>query len=89
MKSCIKAYELLGIIQEKEQEYHEASEYYQKAWLLSGEQSTRVGYRLAVCSMKARLFVEAIDICEALLQIEPELKHIKKEILDKSKLHVV
>ena len=79
----------MGIIQEKEQEYLEATEHYQKAWLLSGEQSTRIGYRLAVCFMKARLFVEAIDICESLLQIEPELKHIRKEILDKSKLHVV
>lgn len=80
---------MLGIIQEKEQEYHEAAEYYQKAWLLSNEQNTRVGYQLSICYMKARLFVEAIDVCDALLQLEPELEHIKKEILDKSKLHVV
>lgn len=77
------------MINEKEQEYHEASEYYEKAWILTTEQNTRIGYRLAVCYMKARRFVEAIDTCETLLQIEPDLKHIKKKILEKSKLCVI
>ena len=86
---------MLGHIQEKEQEFQEASEYYQKAWLLSDKQNIRIGFRLAVCYMKARLFVEAIDVCETLLQMEPQFNSIishhviKNEILKKSKLHVV
>lgn len=86
LQSCIKAYELIGLINEKEQEFHEAADYYQKAWTLSNEQNTRIGYRLAICYMKSHQYVEAIDISETLLQIEPELQSIKKEIMDKCKL---
>lgn len=90
-KSCIKAYELLGHINEKEQDYHEAAENYQKAWIMSNEQNSRIGYRLAVCYMKSRHFIEAIDICERLLDLLPEteVKLIKKETLDKCKLYVI
>lgn len=62
--SCSQAYELLGLLNEKEGQYEKASEYYYNAWRLEFEASAPTGFKLAFCLHKSKRYVEAIDICE-------------------------
>jgi hypothetical protein len=49
---------------EKEMDYRNAADCYEKAWKLEFEASATVGFKLAFNYLKCDLFVEAIDICE-------------------------
>jgi len=82
-KSCGKAWEFLGIISEKELSYKDAADSYEKAWKCLNESSPPVGFRLAFNYMKARRFVEAIEICSKVVRRFPDYPKIKEEILDK------
>ena len=63
-KSCSQAYELLGLLNEKEGDYERASQCYYNAWQLEFEASAPTGFKLAFCLQKCKRYVEAIDICE-------------------------
>eukprot|EP00921_Rhytidocystis_pertsovi_P014843 GHVQ01023845.1.p1 GENE.GHVQ01023845.1~~GHVQ01023845.1.p1 ORF type:complete len:792 (-),score=94.44 GHVQ01023845.1:1231-3606(-) len=82
-KSCARAWEQLGIMYEKEQNYQEAATHYARAWKLHNEASQAVGYRLAFNYLKSKRHVDAINVCHAVLKIDPEYPKIKKDILDK------
>ncbi|TPX37294.1 hypothetical protein SeMB42_g06957 [Synchytrium endobioticum] len=84
-QSSLRAYELLGHIMEKEASYRDASDQYERAWLLCNGNSTATGYRLAFNYLKAKRFVEAIDVCLKILEKDPEYPKIKKEILEKAR----
>ncbi|XP_055585953.1 tetratricopeptide repeat protein 21B-like [Uranotaenia lowii] len=84
-KSCTKAYELLGLISEKEQNYRNAALQYDFAWKCSGKSKPNIGYKLAFNYMKIKRFADAIDICQQVLKIHPDYPSIKKDILDKSR----
>lgn len=83
-KTCVKAYELLGMIAEKEQRYKEASNFYSNAWKFNGKTIPAIGYRLAYNCMKSKKFTDAIDVCYQVLKISPDYAKIKKDILEKS-----
>jgi len=84
-KSCAKAWELMGLIFEKEQAYQDASECYSNAWKLANEKDCVVGYKLAFNYMKAKKHVAAIDICHKVLAVDPSYPRIEKEILVKAR----
>jgi len=84
-RSCGKAWEQLGLIYEKETSYKDAAEHYEKAWQYSNESSPAVGYRLAFNYLKAKKYVQAINICQVVLKISENYPKIKKDVLEKAR----
>jgi len=84
-RSCGKAWEQLGLIYEKESAHPEASAHYEKAWDFCDETSPSVGYRLAFNYLKAKRYVEAINVCQKVLEISENYPKIRKEILEKAR----
>ncbi|EGD75688.1 hypothetical protein PTSG_12640 [Salpingoeca rosetta] len=85
-KSCSKAWEYMGYIMEKEQSYANAAEFYENAWSFSTAADPAVGYKLAFNYLKAKRFVDAIDICHAVLKANPDYPRIRKDILEKARM---
>jgi tetratricopeptide repeat protein 21B len=83
-KSCSQAWEILGLVFEKEANYEMASDCYQKAWKLEFEASASVGFKLAFSHLKCKQFVMAVDVCEAVLAQYPDYPRIADEILKKA-----
>lgn len=84
-KSCCKAYEYNGFIMEKEQSYKDAAVNYENAWKYGNKNNPVIGYKLAFNYMKAKRYVDAIDICHFVLTAHPNYPKIKKDILDKAR----
>ncbi|XP_039613461.1 tetratricopeptide repeat protein 21B isoform X1 [Polypterus senegalus] len=84
-KSCCKAYEYLGYIMEKEQSYKDAVLNYEIAWQYGNQSNPTIGYKLAFNYLKAKKYVEAIDICHKVLKTHPDYPRMKKDILDKAR----
>lgn len=82
-KSCVKAYELKGSLEEKGQEYKAAAKSYESAWRYGGKTKPSIGYKLAFNYMKTKTYADAIDVCQQVLKLHPEYPLIKKDILDK------
>ncbi|KAK3772094.1 hypothetical protein RRG08_061179 [Elysia crispata] len=83
--SCCKAYEYSGFIAEREQSYADAAESYENAWKYGHKHNPVIGYKLAFNYMKARRFVDAIDICHHVLSTHPNYPKIRKDILEKAR----
>jgi tetratricopeptide repeat protein 21B len=83
-KSSGKAWELLGLIMEKEQSYIDAAECYQEAWSCEGEASAVIGFKLAFNYLKAKKYVATVDVCNKVLDQYPDYPKIRKEILEKA-----
>ncbi|RLN88750.1 hypothetical protein BBJ28_00009806 [Nothophytophthora sp. Chile5] len=83
-KSSGKAWELLGLVMEKEQSYIDAAECYQEAWTCEGEASAAIGFKLAFNYLKAKKLVLAVDVCNKVLDQYPDYPKIRKEILEKA-----
>eukprot|EP00057_Strongylocentrotus_purpuratus_P033961 XP_793431.3 PREDICTED: tetratricopeptide repeat protein 21B [Strongylocentrotus purpuratus] len=86
--SCCKAYEYLGFIMEKEQSYQDAANSYEKAWKFGNQNNPNIGYKLAFNYMKAKRFVDAIDICHKVLAVHPDYPRMRKDILDKARASI-
>ncbi|KAI8612411.1 hypothetical protein BC830DRAFT_1231247 [Chytriomyces sp. MP71] len=84
-KSCSKAFEYLGYIMEKEASYKDAADSYTNAWKLERESNASIGFKLAFNYLKAKKYVEAIDICHKVLKMYPDYPKIRKDILDKAR----
>ncbi|KAK6970975.1 Tetratricopeptide repeat protein 21B [Biomphalaria glabrata] len=84
-KSCCKAYEYTGFIYEKEQSYKDAANSYENAWKYGNKNNPVIGYKLAFNYMKAKRFVDAIDICHHVLSTHPNYPKIRKDILEKAR----
>ncbi|KAJ3123687.1 Tetratricopeptide repeat protein 21B [Physocladia obscura] len=84
-KSCSKAYEYLGYIMEKEASYKDAADSYNQAWKLERESNASIGFKLAFNHLKAKKYVEAVEICQKVLKMYPDYPKIRKEILDKAR----
>ncbi len=63
MRRAAQAWEYLGAIMEREQSYKDAADHYERAWRHEACSSAAVGYKLAFNYLKAKRFVEAIDVC--------------------------
>eukprot|EP00397_Hematodinium_sp_SG-2012_P003040 GEMP01003048.1.p1 GENE.GEMP01003048.1~~GEMP01003048.1.p1 ORF type:complete len:1354 (+),score=364.56 GEMP01003048.1:31-4062(+) len=84
-RSCGKAWEQLGLINEKEQAYKDAVTHYEKAWNFCDKGSPSVGYRLAFNYLKAKRLVEAINVTQQVLAISENYPKIRNDILDKAR----
>ncbi|XP_040296219.1 tetratricopeptide repeat protein 21B [Bufo bufo] len=84
-RSCCKAYEYTGYIMEKEQAYKDAASNYELAWKYGNQTNPTVGYKLAFNYLKAKRYVDAIDVCHKVLEVHPTYPKIRKDILDKSR----
>ncbi|XP_048342202.1 tetratricopeptide repeat protein 21B isoform X1 [Sphaerodactylus townsendi] len=84
-RSCCKAYEYMGYIMEKEQAYKDAAVNYEMAWKYGNQTSPTIGFKLAFNYLKAKRYVDAINICHKVLAAHPHYPKIKKEILDKAR----
>eukprot|EP00602_Paraphysomonas_sp_CaronLab_P010909 CAMPEP_0185029768 /NCGR_PEP_ID=MMETSP1103-20130426/16260_1 /TAXON_ID=36769 /ORGANISM="Paraphysomonas bandaiensis, Strain Caron Lab Isolate" /LENGTH=1358 /DNA_ID=CAMNT_0027564631 /DNA_START=156 /DNA_END=4232 /DNA_ORIENTATION=- len=83
-KSCSQAWEILALAMEKEMDYRNAADCYEKAWKLEFEASATVGFKLAFNYLKCNMNVEAIDICEKVLALYPDYPRIRVEILQRA-----
>lgn len=82
-KASCKAYELQGIIAEKNHTYNVAAEKYGFAWRLGGNIKPAIGYKLAYAHMKCKNYANAIDVCQQVMKLHPDYVSIKSDILDK------
>uniref|UniRef100_A0A7S2R6W5 Tetratricopeptide repeat-containing protein n=1 Tax=Rhizochromulina marina TaxID=1034831 RepID=A0A7S2R6W5_9STRA len=80
-KSSAKAYETLGSILERELAYKDAAENYEKAWEYCMQGSPSIGYKLAFNYLKAKRFVEAIDVANEVAKKFPHYPRVKEEVL--------
>lgn len=85
-KSCAKAWEIMGQIMEREQAYKDAADHYENAWKHENQASAQVGFKLAFNYLKARRYVEAVDVCHKVIKAFPEYPKIRKEILEKARM---
>jgi tetratricopeptide repeat protein 21B len=79
----MKAYEYFGFIMEKEQSYKDAAHNYEMAWKFTNTNNPVIGFKLAFNYMKAKRFVDAIDVSKEVLAKFPDYPKIKKDILEK------
>nr|XP_006812059.1 PREDICTED: tetratricopeptide repeat protein 21B-like [Saccoglossus kowalevskii] len=84
-QSCCKAYEYMGFIMEKEQSYRDAAMNYEKAWKYGNQSSPTIGYKLAFNYLKAKRYVDAIDVSHRVLAGHPNYPKMRKDILDKAR----
>lgn len=68
---------------EKEQSYRDAAMNYEIAWSHTNNNNPAVGYKLAFNYMKAKRYVDAIDVATVLLSTYPDYPKVKKDILEK------
>ena len=65
--------------------YKDAASHYEKAWTFENEASAAVGYKLSFNYLKAKKYVEAIDVCHKVLEHFPDYKGIRKDVLEKAR----
>uniref|UniRef100_A0AAY4BBA0 Tetratricopeptide repeat domain 21B n=1 Tax=Denticeps clupeoides TaxID=299321 RepID=A0AAY4BBA0_9TELE len=66
-KSCCKAYEYMGYIMEKEKAFRDAALNYEMAWKYGNQTNPTIGYKLAFNYLKAKRYVDAIDVCHKVM----------------------
>jgi tetratricopeptide repeat protein 21B len=82
--SSVEAWEVLGLIYEKERSFVDAAESYEKAWTLSYYRSPTLGFKLAFNYLKAERYVEAIQVSEKILKEFPNHPTVQTEILNRA-----
>ncbi|KAF0296468.1 Tetratricopeptide repeat protein 21B [Amphibalanus amphitrite] len=84
-RSCGKAHEYAGFIHEKESSYKDAAENYEMSWRFSRHSNPVIGFKLAFNYLKAKRYVDAIDVCHQVMEKFPDYPKIRKDILDKAR----
>lgn len=87
-KSSSQAWEVLGLVMEKESNYDLSAECYGKAFKLQFEASASVGFKLAFSHLKCKQYVQSIDVCETVLNAYPNYPRITEEILQKAQASI-
>lgn len=75
----------MGLIKEKETSYVDAATHYEKAHKLTSEKSASIAFRLGFNYLKAKRYVDCINICRKILEIFPNYPKIEKEVLEKAR----
>ena len=73
---------------EKEMQYDQAADCYEKAWQLEFEASATVGFKYAFSLLKTKQAMAAVDVCEKVLELYPDYPRIRDEILKKALLQI-
>jgi len=84
-KSCARAWEVQGLIFEKDGAHSDAAQVYEMAWQYDNQRNPQVGYKLAFNYLKAKRYVEAINVCHSVLKVQANYPKMRKEILDKAR----
>lgn len=84
-KSSAQAWEFMGLIMEKELSYADAAANYENAWKFSSEANPQIGYKLAFNFLKAKRYVDAVNVSNRVLKVFPNYPKIKDDILDKAR----
>jgi tetratricopeptide repeat protein 21B len=84
-RSCTKAFEYMGYINEKENNYFDAADNYAQCWTLQRNSNPSIGFKLAFNRLKNKNYIGAIDICHEVLQNYPDYPKIRSEIMDKAR----
>ena len=87
-RSCSTAWDILGMGYEKKGEFDRAIECYEHAWRLEFKASASTGYKLAFSYLQEGRCVDAIDVCEHVLQQYPDYPRIRTEILKKAQFAI-
>ena len=74
----------MGLIKEKEQAYVDAANHYDNAYRLTLSKSASIGYRLAFNYLKAKRYIECINVCRNILEVFPNYPNLQKEVLEKA-----
>ena len=74
----------MGLIKEKENSYVDAANHYLKAHSLTNEKSPSIGFRLAFNYLKAKRYVDCINVCKAIMDYYPDFPKIEKEVYFKA-----
>lgn len=82
--SSYEAHNMLGLIEEKEQYYEQASRFYRKSWELENHMHPQSGFKLAYNLFRSKSYLEAIEVCDEVLTIHPGYEVIREDILDRS-----
>lgn len=80
-QSCVKAWDLIAQINEKQKKYIDASVALEHAYELTSKNNFAIGYRLALCYMKASQPVRAIKVARQILAKHPNYPRIKEQVL--------
>ncbi|KAL0230345.1 hypothetical protein PCE1_003906 [Barthelona sp. PCE] len=75
------AYEYLGDIKEREHAFIDAIDLFAKAWELSSKSDLLVGFKLASCHLKAQNYVEVINICHQIFEIDSNCTEVYVKLL--------
>ena len=73
------------------QAYKDAADSYEHAWKYSSTESSSsaetaaIGYRLAFNYLKAERYMEAVEVCRAVLRSVPDYPRIREDILDRAR----
>ncbi len=73
----------MGMIKETEQAYVDAARHYERAYELTMKKSQSIGYRLAFNYLKAKRYIECIEICRNILEASPNFPNLG-DLLDKA-----
>ena len=84
-KSSARAWEMMGLINEKEQSYKDAADCYSNAYKLMNESDPHLGYKLSFNYLKAKRYVQAIDIAKKVLAQHPRYPRIQSDVLDRAR----
>lgn len=85
-KSCSAAWEHMGLIMERECAYKDAAEYYEAAWKYESNASAPIGYKLAFNYLKAKRYIEAVNVCHKVIKLFPDYPRIRDDILMKARM---
>jgi len=61
----------MGFIMEKEQSFKSAADNYEMAWKYGNKNNPHIGYKLGFNYLKAKRYVDAIDIAHHVSTIQP------------------
>jgi len=65
--------------------YQDAAGHYEKAWGYESMASAAIGYKLSFNYLKAKKYVEAIDVCHKVLKEYPDYPKIRGDVLEKAR----
>lgn len=81
-KGCGAAWDALGMLYERQKKHKDASECYQKAWMLLQESDPAVGYKLGFNYLRGSEPVKAIDVCKQVLAHHAAYPRIEEDVMD-------
>jgi hypothetical protein len=78
---CKKGWEMSAKVHLDRKMYHNASVAFGKCWELGNKEDPEVGYNFAYCTMKAKNFEAALEICREMGNLYPGYKDLREKVI--------